>query len=194
MKKPVRFPAIADADMTEEQRRVAASIMSGRKSLSGPFNAMLRSPTIADPLQQIGAYIRFTSPISQRLKEFAIVMVARFWNAEFEWHVHRGLAEEAGLTSAKADCILRGYAPDDMDDDEAEIYRFVASLLRTGHATDESFDGMKQRFGEKGVTEFIVLVGYYCTVSFLLNVDRHPSPDGAAPMPRLHQSPFSDAR
>ena len=43
---------------------------------------MLRSPELADPLQQIGAYIRFRSPAAPKLKELAIIMVARFWNAE----------------------------------------------------------------------------------------------------------------
>lgn len=190
---PVRFPSIPEAEMSDEQRRIAASILAGRKSLSGPFNAMLRSPSVADPLQQIGAYIRFSCPAPQRLKEFAIIMVARFWNAEFEWFVHRGIAEAEGLEPHKADAILAGRRPDSLSHDEAEVYRFVGQLLRTGHASDESFDGMKTRFGERLVTDFIVLVGYYCTASFLLNVDRHPIPEGAPPMPALSAPPFADA-
>lgn len=190
---PVRFPPIPEAEMTDDQRRIAASILAVRKSLSGPFNAMLRSPAVADPLQQIGAYIRFTCPAPQRLKEFAIIMVARFWNAEFEWYVHRGIAEAEGLEPAKADAILAGRRPGNLADDEAEVYRFVGQLLRDGHVSDESFDGMKQRFGEALVTDFMVLVGYYCTASFMLNVDRHPIPEGVSPMPALAVPPFADA-
>jgi 4-carboxymuconolactone decarboxylase len=189
---PVRFPPLADAEMTDRQRQIAGKILNGRKSLSGPFNAMLRSPAVADPLQEIGAYIRFASPAESRLKEFAIIMVARFWNAEFEWHIHRGLAESEGLEPAKADSILAGHRPSGLGEDEAEVYRFVGLLLRTGHVTDESFEGMKARFGEQLVTDFITLVGYYCTASFFLNVDRHPLPSGASPMPRLASPPFAD--
>jgi 4-carboxymuconolactone decarboxylase len=189
----IRFPAIPDEQMSDDQRRIAASILKGRKSLSGPFNAMLRSPAVADPLQQIGAYIRFVCPAPARLKEFAIIMVARHWNAEFEWHVHRGIAESEGLDPAKADAILAGHRPAGLDDDEAEIYRFVGQLLRTGQVADAAFEGMKARFGEPLVTDFITLVGYYCTASFFLNVDRHPRPDGAASMPVLDGPPFADA-
>lgn len=188
----VRFPPLSDDAMDERQRQIASKILKGRKSLSGPFNAMLRSPAVADPLQEIGAYIRFVSPAAPRLKEFAIIMVARFWNAEFEWHIHRELAESAGLLPAKADSILAGRSPDDLGEDEAEVYRFVALLLRTGTVTDESFEGMKARFGELLVTDFITLVGYYSTASFFLNTDRHPLPAGANPMPRLVHPPFAD--
>lgn len=190
---PVRFPAISDEKMTAEQRRVAASIIQARKSFAGPFNAMLRSPAAADAMQQIGVYIRFKSPVPAPLKELAILMVARFWTSEFEWHFHRELAEAAGLHSHQVDALLGGRRPSELKEDEATVYRFVAQLLRSGHVTDPCFEEMKSTFGESLVTEFITIVGYYCTVSFFLNVDRHPRPDGAMPMPPLEQAPFGDA-
>ena len=153
---------------------------------------MLRSPAVADPLQEIGAYIRFRMSASAKLKEFAIIMVARFWGAEFEWHIHRNIAEAEGLEPKKINAILRGKRPASLDNDEAEVYRFMAELLLTGRVTDSSFDSMTQRFGERIVTDFITLAGYYTTVSFFLNVDRHPLPDGVEPMPRLTDLPFND--
>jgi 4-carboxymuconolactone decarboxylase len=189
---PVRFPSIPLEQMSPEQRRISEAIMVGRKSMSGPFNGMLRSPTLADPLQQIGAYLRFTAPAPSRLKELAIIMVARFWSAEFEWYIHRGIAEKEGLAPAKADAILGGRRPDGLAADEADVYQFVGELLRTGGVRDATFEAMTTRFGEQIVSEFIALVGYYCTASFFLNVDRQPRPEGAPPMLKLMQPPFED--
>jgi 4-carboxymuconolactone decarboxylase len=46
-----RFPALTPDRMSPEQRRVAEAIASGpRGGLSGPFNAWLRSPEVADRL------------------------------------------------------------------------------------------------------------------------------------------------
>jgi 4-carboxymuconolactone decarboxylase len=187
----VRFPSISDKEMTSEQLRVAKSILEGRKSLQGPFNAMLRSPELADPLQKIGAYIRFRSPIPLKIREFAIIMVARFWNAEFEWHVHRDLAEQAGLERAKIEAILAGKRPRKMTPDEAVVYSLISELLTGGRVTDRVFTAAKLRFGESAVVDFIGLVGYYTAISLLLNVDRYPSPQGAVAMPRLSLLAFT---
>src|SRR5258708_2394224 len=50
--------------MSSAQRAVADAIMSGpRKRMSGPFNAWLRSPELADRLQKVDEHVRFnTSP------------------------------------------------------------------------------------------------------------------------------------
>jgi len=40
---------------------------------------------------------------------------------------------------------------------------------------------MKAAFGEQGMTEVIFTLGYYSTVSMLLNVDEYPLPAGVQP-------------
>jgi 4-carboxymuconolactone decarboxylase len=73
-----RFPELKLEQMSPEQKKVAEAIMSGpRKSLSGPFNAWLRSPELADRLQKVGEYIRFHTSLPHRLNEFAILITAR---------------------------------------------------------------------------------------------------------------------
>ena len=53
--------------MTPEQRKMAEAIMSGpRGRMTGPFNAWLRSPEMADALQNVGAKVRFKSSIPLR--------------------------------------------------------------------------------------------------------------------------------
>jgi 4-carboxymuconolactone decarboxylase len=57
-----RFAEIPLDKMTPAQRTIADAIMSGpRKGMSGPFNAWLRSPELADRLQKVGEYVRFNT-------------------------------------------------------------------------------------------------------------------------------------
>ncbi len=185
-----RFPPIPADRLTAEQRKIADEIMLGRKSLAGPFNAMLRSPGVADPFQKIGAYLRFASPLPLKLKELAIIVVARYWSSEYEWYVHRQLAIEAGLPNETADLIENGVRPD-LEGDEAAFFDFVVSLLTTGFVDDALFLSVKNRFGEEGVSELIAIVGYYCAVSFYLNSDMAPLPEGVRKMRNLGARAFS---
>lgn len=175
-----RFGPLPMEAMTPEQRDVADAILSGPRpavGLRGPFEALLHSPGLAMPTQQVGAHVRFRSSLPNALNEMAIIMTARRWTAQYEWHAHRQLAIKAGLDPAIADAIAVGKRPE-LDDDATAVYDFAAQLLESGRVTDDVWDAVVQRWGKTGAIELIGAVGYYCLVSFALNVDRYPMPDG----------------
>src|SRR5919199_307234 len=114
-----RFPSIPLERMTPEQRKVAEAIMSGpRRSMSGPFNAWLRSPELADRLQKVGEDIRFNTTPPHRLNEFAILITAREWSSQYEWYAHYPLAIKAGLDPKVAADLAEGRRPAGMQEDE----------------------------------------------------------------------------
>jgi 4-carboxymuconolactone decarboxylase len=47
--------------------------------------------------------------------------------------------------------------------------------------SDATFRAAKDKLGEAGVVELLGVLGYYGTVSMLVNTDRYPLPDGVAP-------------
>ena len=180
-----RFPPLDPATMTEAQKKAATDMMASRKSLDGPFNGMLRSPELGDRLQRVGHYVRFMSPVPASVREIAILLTARHWSAQFEWHAHRRLGLEAGLAPAVCDAIADGRRPAGLDPAHQAGYDFAAGLLATGQVDDAAFDAVVRQWGEAGAADLIGTVGYYTTVSFVLNVDRFPGPGGGAPLKPL---------
>jgi 4-carboxymuconolactone decarboxylase len=174
--------------MTPQQRVVADSILAGPRSggtgLRGPFEALLRSPGLAAPAEQLGVHIRFRSSIPRALNELAILMVARRWNAQFEWYAHRAMALDAGLDPEVADAIATGATPR-LDPDGQAVHRFVTDLLERADVGDASWQAVVERWGKEGAIDLIGAVGYYTLVSMILNVDRYPIPEGASPLPEL---------
>jgi 4-carboxymuconolactone decarboxylase len=187
-----RFEPLHAASMTAEQKRVADAIQSGPRGqgLRGPFNALLRSPDLADRLQKVGEYIRFRSSLPARLNELAILLVARKWNAQFEWYAHHQFAMKAGLDPAIAQAIAEGRRPQRMPEDEAAIHAFCTQLLDRTEVSDAAYEDVRRRFDEQGVIDLIGAMGYYSAVSMVLNVDRYPLPDGVEPPLK----PLSEAR
>ena len=181
-----RFKPLSLDEMTPEQRRMAENLLSGpRKGMRGPFSALLYSPETGDYAQQLGAEVRFHNSLPDKLKELAILAVARFWTAQFEWYAHRRLALEAGLDPAIADAIAEGKRPAAMSADETAIYEFCTELLDAREVSDAHFAAVKDRFGEKGVIDLICTMGYYGLVSMTLNVNRYPLPADAVPLKKL---------
>ena len=191
---PRRFDLIQPEKLTDEQRTMYDAIRSGPRSklanssaskpgpLGGPFNVWLRSPGIGNIVQQLGEEIRFRSSLPSKLNEMAILVTARFWTSQYEWHAHCKLALDAGLDPALAQDIADGKRPAKMDDDEAVVYDFSTELHAKHGVSDETYKRATERFGERGVFDLIAANGFYSLVSMCLNVDRTPMPEGL-PLP-----------
>jgi 4-carboxymuconolactone decarboxylase len=177
--RPDRYPPLSADEMTPAQREVAEAIASGpRGGLRGPFQAWLRSPEVAQRLQKVGEYLRFSSSVPRRLNELAILITARAWDAQFEWYAHHRLALEAGLNPAVATDIAEGHRPASMATDEAVVYDFCTELRATRRVSDATLARAQALLGEGGVIDLIAVCGYYDIVSMTLNVAEVALPEG----------------
>jgi len=168
-----RFALLTEATMTPRQRESYQGIVSGpRKGARGPFNALLRSPEVAD---------RFQSTIPAALNEMAILITGRFWGAQYEFWAHSRLARTAGLPDPIIDAIAENRRPAAMTDDQRIVHDFCTELFRDKTVSDATFKAAVERFGEHGVIDLIAASGYYSIVSMVLNVDRYPLPAGERP-------------
>ena len=68
-----------------------------------------------------------------------------------------------------------------MDKDEEIVYNFSKELLTTKQVSDAAFKAVVDKFGERGAVDLTGVMGYYCFVSMMLNIDRYPLPDGEKP-------------
>jgi 4-carboxymuconolactone decarboxylase len=174
-----RFRPLTYDEMTPAQKTMIEHLLAGpRGGTEGPFNVLLRTPEMGDLMQQFGASTRFATTVPRKLYELAIIITARHWTAQFEWQAHRRGAIQSGIAPAVADAIAQGRRPAAMPPDETAVYNFTTELLETKQVSDRTFAAATNVLGERGVVELINLMGYYGTVSMLLNVDRYPLADG----------------
>jgi len=178
-----RMPEMPLEKMTPAQRSIANAIMTGpRGRMSGPFDAWLRSPELADRLQKVGEYVRFNTSLDKRLNEMAIIMTAQAWGAQYEWYAHAPLALKAGLDPSVVAAIGAGRKPEKMKDDEAIIWEFTTQLRRDHSVDDAIYARAQEKFGEQGIIDLVAVNGYYDVVSMTLNV-AHVKPPAEAEMP-----------
>jgi len=177
-----RFKPLTWDQMNPAQKTMIQHLLSGdRKGVGGPFNILLRSPEMGDLAQQFGASMRFHSSMPPRLNEFAIIITARFWMAQYEWNAHRRAAAQAGLSEDIIQAVAAGKRPAKMAADEETVYNFCTEVLKTHQVGDATFQATVKAFGEKGVVDIMGVMGWYQFVSMMLNVDRYPLGPGVQP-------------
>lgn len=180
---PPRFPRIAPENYTEEQKIAAAAIVSGpRGEVRGPFITLMRSPGLANVVQQVGEYLRFRCPLDRRLAEMATLIAARHWTSQYEWQSHHTHAMKAGLSPAIADAIADGRRPAGMARDEEALHDMLTEALHNKCVCDTTYARALEVFGEQGVVELLAVAGYYAILALILNVARPALPPGKEPM------------
>jgi 4-carboxymuconolactone decarboxylase len=177
-----RYREITTAEMNPDQRRVRDLIVAGRRGrFGGPFQLLIRAPEICESAAKLGEHLRWGTSLPARLSELAIITTARFWRAQYEWHAHAPLAEQAGVPAAAVEAIRRGETPSFARADEALVYRICTELFNTRRVSDEAFDEAVATLGERGLVEIIAIIGYYTLIGNTLNAFAVPVPEGATP-------------
>lgn len=181
-----RMPAIPPENYTEAQKKAADEFLATRKGpVFGPFVPLIRSPEVMLRAKEMGDYLRFQNSIGQKLAEFTILIMARFWTADYEWYVHHPLALKAGLKPEIAEAVFEGRRPDGMAEDEEIIYDFVTELNHTKRISDETYRQTVGQVGEQGVIDIIGLQGHYTLIAMTLNVSRLELPKDGCRFPRI---------
>lgn len=165
-----RLPDLPYDAMDAEQRRVHDAIASGpRGGVAALFMPWLLSPAMADPAQQLGAFVRLGSSLPKALSELAILVTARHWDSPFEWAHHAIFAREAGVADDVIEAVRSRRTPEFKDRTAAIVHAFAHELLETRAAGDETYRSAVEALGEKGVVELVGLIGYYSLVALTLN-------------------------
>ena len=172
-----RISAVDLAAMTPSQSAAAQDLLSGpRGAVRGPFAVLLNSPGAFTPVQNLGAYLRYESPLPTRLRELAILVTARHWRQDYEWQAHSVIARQAGLSDAAMDAVAKGLVPDDLSEDERAVFDFCSELHIDKGVCDTNFSRAESLLGSVLVLELCAVCGYYAMLAMVMNVARNPLP------------------
>jgi 4-carboxymuconolactone decarboxylase len=181
-------PLELDAGLTKDQREAANNYVTTRGyPPSRPYRILLRSPEVMRHLNGVGVHVTHHSVFKGYLFEFACLMVARDWGADYVWNVHQQDMERDGVFKPEIAAELRqGRRPSNMTDDEEIIYDFLIELQRNKSVCDTTYKRTIDRFSEQGVIDLIAIQGLYSILSMTANVARVPLPfAGAIPLPHF---------
>src|SRR6266540_7350163 len=152
---PSRVPILEEHSLTPPQRALLDSIRSGPRGSSttirGPFAVFLHAPAFGELAQQLGGYCRFKTGVPPRLSEFAILVTARLWRAQYEWHAHVPHAEKAGVSAQSIKDIRAGRRPARAGKDELALYDFIHELYKTRRVSDRSYARVHAILGDGGM-------------------------------------------
>jgi 4-carboxymuconolactone decarboxylase len=176
-----RLHAVAAEDYSPEQKRIADMISGQRKApVRGPFGVLLHAPEICEMFANFVdlSLDEEKSRIPLRLKELAIITVGRVYGSDYEWFIHSKRAVDFGIDADAVEDMRHNRVPTFLNEDETLVYEVAKELAETRRLSDANFKRAFDHFGKDAMVELAALVGFYHTVSVVLNVFEVEAPEG----------------
>ena len=121
-----------------------------------------------------------STKLGKRLFELMVLVVARHWTSQFEWHTHEKYAREFGISDAAIEAIRTHGVPALRTGRRTDrLRRRDANCSETKALGEATYARALAAFGEELLVELISAAGLYTMVAMLLNAFDVPVPEGA---------------
>lgn len=172
--RPYRIPP---EQLSAAQADLVQRILAGpRRDLPVNMEIWLHSPAFAEVANRFAEYVGHLAPMTRRVKEITILVVAVYWASAFEWFWHERLARSLAIDDAQIQAI-RDKRPAHFDDPvEQAAHDLSVAMLVHRRVDDELHARAVATLGRDGVADLIGLIGLYSMVAFSLEVYRVPLP------------------
>ncbi len=157
-----RIPLPTDAELTADARELLAQLP--------PLNIVRMfagAPAALKPLTDLGQAVLLHGELDARLREIAILAVARTSDSEYERLQHENVSRAIGMTEedirAAADA-----RPEDLDEEAAMVWRFGQQIAANVRADEELTERVVAHFGNRQATELVVACATYSAIARII--------------------------
>ena len=180
-----RLPLPKRDDLDDAGRRAYDHAAAPGKSivgLRGPAGICLYSPNTAEVRTKFNNYLRF-EVFSAKIREVAILTVAREMDSQFEWAAHEPEALKEGVPADVIDVIKRRLSTQGLDEIYAAIIELGRQAFGKHKVTSEAFARVKKLIEPGKLVELVLLMGNYAATAALLTVFDMQVPEGKPLLP-----------
>lgn len=154
--------------------------------LWGPGGIRLHSPRVLEHTQSLNRYLRRESGIDVRVRELAILVVARELDSQFEWTAHEPEALKVGISPEIIDIVRCRRSADALTGTDAVIVRLGREIFGARCVSPETFADALKLFGPRMLVDIVSVMGNYAATAALLtafDMQLKPGQEPLLPVP-----------
>mgnify|MGYP001373351965 CR=1 FL=1 len=136
--------------------------------LRGPAGIHLYSSKTVEAHNAINRYLRHEAGFDPKVREVAILTVAREMDSRFEWAAHEPEALKVGVAPDVVDAIKYRKSTQGLSELDAAIVEFGRQAVGQHKVTAEAFARVKALFKPSQLVDLVLLMGNYAGTAVLL--------------------------
>jgi len=144
-----------------------AHIKKTRGVLSYVLHSLGHTPDGLTAFAAFGEYVRYQSQLGARERELAILALAR--GNQYAWSHHVVSALKSGVTQPEVDALHDGKTPTSLNAREQAAVEYAREFGNLGKVSEATFKKTQIAFGDRGVTDIMLLCGYFLALASFAN-------------------------
>ena len=183
-----RLPLPRREDMDEAGKKAldrASAPGASIAGLQGPSGIHLYSKG-SEHLTALNRYLRYQTSFSARVREIAILTVAREMDSQFEWVAHEPEGLKEGVEQEIIDIIKHRRSTAGLAAADAVLIELGREMFRDHKVKPETFAKAKAHFGAHQLVDLVLLMGNYAGTAALLcafDIQLHAGKQPLLPIP-----------
>jgi 4-carboxymuconolactone decarboxylase len=165
---------------------VAATVADAGVKQVNLYRSLSHAPDLLRAWIDFAWALRGHDTTSRRLRELCILRTASLHHSQYEWHQHRRMAREVGVTDYQV-AELEMWRTSDAFDAEERAALALTDAIIAGDVPDEVIDELDRHFDHTQRVELTVTSAFYAMVPRILEALRVPvegkEADGDLPKP-----------
>lgn len=168
--RTVRLGPLPEEEWDDRTRAALAALLPPeRRNPRGAGNALAtlaRHPDLAEAFLPFNTRLLLRSTLPPRLRELAILRVARRSGCGYEWAHHTKIAAKAGLTEAEIKAAGDGKAAGELDQ---AVLAAVDELAEKNNLSDRTWSTLAAHLDERQLMDLVFTVGAYVLLAMAFN-------------------------
>lgn len=166
----MRVPPLP-ADQWDEavDRSLSGMLPADRRNPDDAGNllaTLARHPELTRAFLRFNNHLLFSSTLSPRLRELAVLRVAHLTNCEYEWAHHVRMGRDEGLTDDVIEALQRGEASDELD---RAVLHAVDELQDQANLSDATWATLSDHLEERQLMDLVFTIGCYGALAMAIN-------------------------
>jgi 4-carboxymuconolactone decarboxylase len=180
-----RLPLLKRDDLDDVGKQAYDEAVTPGRSiagLQGPAGVQLYAGNALPHLRALTKYLRAQAGFSVRIREIAILAVAREMDSQVQWTMHEGVALTEGVQPAVIDVIRHRKSTDRLDEADAAVIDLGRETFGDHKVSPQTFARAKAVFGAHRLVDLLLLMGNCASTAGLLiavdmqlHADRKPT-------------------
>ena len=132
------------------------------------YRILAYNPHILRDFLRLGSSLLAKTELSPKLRELAILRVAKLTGSEYEWVQHYPIALEVGVSPKQTETISHWRSSKNFSEKECAVLQYTEEVAQNVNVNDETFKALQQHLNNREIIELTVSIGYWGMVARLL--------------------------
>jgi 4-carboxymuconolactone decarboxylase len=163
-----RVKLIEKDQAAPEIQEMFGKIEYGGAKILNLYRSVANSPGGAKSFIKLGNSLLTRTTLSSKLREMAILRIAKLTGSEYEWAQHIAIALECGVLRQQADDLAHWKESGNFSDEERAILQYVDEVTVNVRVDDDTFNTLRKYLSEENVVDLTLSIGYWGMVARVL--------------------------